>query len=139
LDKYDINLNKDNIRPWILLLKFYNKINFKDVEIGLIHNFAAHNDYFVRNKSDFLFVLSDFLARSNNFVNKNIEIAKLLKTTFRLYDTENNNNQNERNNSYSEEKYDISLLIDEDLQDTIEEYAINYCGDIGEWESISGY
>jgi len=152
LSPQDININQSNTKAWILLLKFYNKLDFKDIQIGLIQNFAANNNLFILNKSDFLLRLSDLLTKPNSYVHKNNELAKLLKTTFRMYNRSDLNiikNENQMTNNDSniingtifpiDEKYDISLLIDEDLKESMEEYTMKYTSNLGEWESISNY
>jgi hypothetical protein len=143
LSNKDILVSTNNKQAWVNLLNFYSKIKMKDFELGLIQNFSDYRDLFIRNKSDFLNVLAELLTKSKNHIERNVDISKLLKSTFNIYDnskSESSSLQSNKNqNKVLLNKYDASLFIDVDLKETIEEYSIKYCSDLGEWDNLSQY
>jgi DNA-dependent protein kinase catalytic subunit len=131
--RHDINITDANKKAWVYLLNFYSKIKLSDYEIGLIQNFAGYENYFMKNKSDFLDIFSQLLTKPKEYINKNIDIANLLQTTFKI----NDGKIQPENQKY--DKYDASLFIDLDLKEAIEDYSIKFCSNLGEWDNIAKY
>ena len=148
LDEYtlvsDINLSKDNRSLWVLLLNIYSKLLMKDYEIGIIQNFSSISNMFVKNENNkILNEFSKLLTNGKENSNRISDINKLLNATFKIScsDDETTNKLSSKddleNNYYK--KFDSSLIIDDDLLETLESYALNSNNDLGQWSYLENY
>lgn len=131
--KTDILLNDETKDYWITLLSLYSKLLMKDYKMGIIQNFSIKDELFLKNSSDFLSQFSYLLTSSKDNIYKFTEINKLLKSMFKI-----DNNDSDNDNKVSS-KYDVSLIINNELLDSLENYCLESCSDLGEWDNITHY
>ena len=133
--KCDININSNTQLAWAYLLKFYSKLKIFDTQIGLIQNFSIKSDYFINEGNDFLSHLTELITESKECLNRNIQKANLLKATFDII------LEGQINSTIDslKVKYNSSIFKDKSLKEVIEDYSLNSCCDLGEWEEIKNY